>query len=131
MNLPTPSTFTRKPGFAPFGLPMSTSQLPSAEPCGSRTLSPHGPRTTSSGVIGALPIRFVNHAESATSSIEFTLALSPAGSTAKNFAAGRNTMLSAPSQRKPDSYSSGMQILWFGGSLGSGFGSGRQLATNG
>src|SRR5689334_3207094 len=105
MNLPTPSTLTRKPGFAPFGFPMSTSQLPSAEPLGLSTLSPHGPRTTSSGVIGALPIRFVNQLESGTSSMLLTFALSPAGSTAKNLETGRKTMLSAPSQRNPDSYS--------------------------
>src|SRR5262245_13739116 len=105
MNLPTPATFTRNPGLAPFGLPWSTSQVPSAECSASSCFerSPQEPLATSSGDIGDFPMRFVNQLESATSSLLLTLALSPAGSTAKKRAEGRNTMLSAPSQRKPDS----------------------------
>src|SRR4051812_34635074 len=96
MNLPRPSTLTRKPGFAPFDFPLSINHSPSFAVFGSRTL-PHEPFASSSSENAFLPIRFSNQLESGTSSRLFTLMDSPPGSTAQKREIGRNTRLSAAS----------------------------------
>lgn len=108
MYLPCPGTFTRKPGLAPLGLPLSISQLPTAAPSGCKSCSGlHAPGRSSSIPNGRAPKRPVNQAESATSSRLLALVASVEPSTANASASGRNTILSAPSQTSGETYSSG------------------------
>src|SRR4051794_28343093 len=107
MNLPTPGMLTRKPGLAPLLLPLSMIHEPSGIDASSTCPSAHGPCTTSSGDIGARPMRLTNQLESGTSSNALTSTAGPAGSTAKKREIGRNTSWLAPSQANADSYGSG------------------------
>src|SRR5438132_47338 len=59
--------------------------------------------------MGRAPRRFVNQAESGTSSKASVLMASRGGSTSKNLEIGRKAMLSAPSQASGETYSSGAQ----------------------
>src|SRR3954467_5103978 len=127
MNLPRPSTLTRKPGFAPFDLPLSMSHSPSFAFLGSSTL-PHEPFTSWSIEKGFFPMRFSNQLESGTSSRLLTLIDSPPGSTAQKREIGRNTRLSAASHANEETYSSGTHFWCLGSS---GVGSGRHATLTG
>lgn len=95
-------------------------------------MSSQNPRATSSGVIGRRPMRFVNHAESGTSSSALTLTASPPGRTAKKREIGRKTIWLAPSHAKGDSYASGKHAAAFTPFLsGLASGSGRQATRTG
>ncbi len=77
--------------------------------------------------MGRAPIRFVNHAESATSSALLTFGASSAGSTAKTRVSGRKIELSIPSHASGETYTSGAQATCFASFL---LGSMRQFALN-
>ena len=107
----------RKPGVAPFGLPLSMSQPPGAAAAPSSiSFSAHAPRKSSSRVGLRAPRRFVNQALSGTSSSALTFGAGPAGSTAKTRARGRNTELSTASHTSGDTYGSGAHATCFGSS---------------
>ena len=88
MYFPLLGTVTRKPGVAPVVLPRSMTHVPSAERVGSRMRD-------GSHVLVAMPVaapRFVNQAESGTSSRLLTFAASPLTRTEKVSEMGRKTM---------------------------------------
>src|SRR5580693_2509799 len=92
------------------------SQAPSGGSVTSSGPAGQKPRAASSGASGDAPMRFTNQLESGTSSNAFTFIASPPGSTAKKRDTGRKIELSAASQEKDDSYSSGAHATFFGSS---------------
>ena len=98
MYFPLPGTLTRNPNAAPSSLPWSMIQLPSVEPSGSRSSDGTQAPSRSESEAALEWRRFVNHAESGTSSRLLTFTASPETVTPRASDTGRKKMWSRPDQ---------------------------------
>ena len=96
--LPLPATTMRNPGVEPDVLPLSMTHEPSGTEVSSSLSFGQALIRSSSRLTGLTPSRFVNQAESGTSSRLFTFTDSPDVTSPTDSERGRSTICSAPSQ---------------------------------